>query len=281
MVIFGGLTSDNCIVNEVYLFDLMLREWIPVSNEIEPSPRVQHTCVNAPGSKSMVLFGGYTRNMVNDVWMFNYENLEWAEMKCNGNIPSKRSGHTSVVFNESMIVYGGNCVGPDGKNRLCGLDIYELDLRTWVWRVIDVKPSIITPQPSYNHSAVIVGSEMFVFGGWNGITSFRKLNVFDLKLSTWTTIEYNDDSLISRRDHCAIIAGSLYIFGGFSDHEGNRTIDNKMHNISLGEHNFVTKLLSGHFLDVEFSFQGEGHCSCHNHHHDHSDGHHHHHHDHQ
>jgi len=54
-------------------------------------------------------FGGSTGSHVfNDTWSFNISTRKWTEVQCTGSIPSPRAGHTAVLIDDVMYVYGGS-----------------------------------------------------------------------------------------------------------------------------------------------------------------------------
>jgi hypothetical protein len=43
----------------------------------------------------------------NDTWSFNILTREWTELQCTGSIPSPRAGHTVVLIDDFMYIFGG------------------------------------------------------------------------------------------------------------------------------------------------------------------------------
>ena len=75
--------------------------------------------------------------------------------------PSKRWGHSVILYNKSMIIFGGRHLQRSLSN------IYSFDFTTLTWSKIDPE----NPPPARDsHSAVIFNnSDMIIFGG-NGST---------------------------------------------------------------------------------------------------------------
>ena len=62
--------------------------------------------------KSIFVFGGrmgtsIDEKLLNDLWMFDTDSKTWSEVEANGDVPSPRSFHSSVVIGESIYVFGG------------------------------------------------------------------------------------------------------------------------------------------------------------------------------
>ena len=53
-------------------------------------------------------FGGHgDQHYFNDTWSFDLSTRKWTELQCTGSIPSPRLGHTAVLVDDVMYVFGG------------------------------------------------------------------------------------------------------------------------------------------------------------------------------
>jgi hypothetical protein len=92
---------------------------------------------------------------------FNYQPFVWTEFTINnpGNsVPSSRRGHSSLVADTFMIVFGG-CY----MESKCFNDVYFLDFRSQSWITFNTSGKV--PSPRQGHSAVLYGSTMWIYGG--------------------------------------------------------------------------------------------------------------------
>ena len=98
--------------------------------------------------------------------------------------PSKRWGHSAVLYNNSMIIFGGR-----HSQRILS-NIYSLDFATLSWTKIE--PYSKAPQARDSHSAIIYNnSDMIIFGG-NGISGkMNDLWNFNFSLKKWSEISKN------------------------------------------------------------------------------------------
>ena len=163
-------------------------------------------------------------------------------------VPSRRWGHTAVLIEETVYVWGGRpyCnmtyafdvdthrwfkptvsgTVPEGRydHSACALgmvmyihagwgpppDIYKLDTTTMVWSFIDIRDNPLSG--SHGHSATMIGTKMFVLGG-------RRLTirVFDTETNCWL---HTAPARPLPARHCCHSAfaynGELYIFGGWN-----------------------------------------------------------------
>ena len=94
----------------------------------------------------LVAFGGHWLASENkfaysdETWLLNVDQLQWHSMKCSGQIPSPRYGHTAHILGSRMFVIGGK--GPHG---VIYNDIHFLDLIEWIW--VPVKTVSAGPSP--------------------------------------------------------------------------------------------------------------------------------------
>jgi len=115
----------------------------PTPGNDEPLPRSNHVSVTTGNRIIMFVcplppllpslmfcrFGGCgsdgsgDRHLFNDTWSFNISTRKWTELRCTGSIPSPREGHTAVLVDNVMYVFGGG--DPDGTRLR---DLTALDL---------------------------------------------------------------------------------------------------------------------------------------------------------
>lgn len=132
------------------------------------------------------------------------------------NVPVGRFGHSAVVYQSGMFVFGGW----DGHDTLDDLYEYNVPGRG------DVPPS------RYRHSAVVHGCAMFVFGGVDKRQArFSDLCEFSFDNRSWSRVKTTGDPPSARTFHRACMYGScMYILGGF---DGTRR--NDMYKIAVPE----------------------------------------------
>ena len=83
----------------------------------------------------------------------------WETPAISGVKPSGREGHTAILYNNRMFVFGGFTNGG------CLNDLYILDLKTMSWELGITSGN--TPSMRQDHSAILRGSEMLFVGGCN------------------------------------------------------------------------------------------------------------------
>eukprot|EP01060_Flectonema_neradi_P030424 TRINITY_DN4421_c0_g1_i1.p1 TRINITY_DN4421_c0_g1~~TRINITY_DN4421_c0_g1_i1.p1 ORF type:complete len:436 (+),score=39.84 TRINITY_DN4421_c0_g1_i1:82-1389(+) len=153
-----------------------------------------------------------------------------------GAIPSPRFGHTAVVYEDSMIVFGGR----DGR---CSDELWEFKFMKKTWhRIPQPQRSFEKPRARAGHTAVVHKDCMYLFGGVAETTLAIHTcwlnDLWSLNLNThkWMLQRTKGGSGIpsKRKGHTSVSHGnSMYIFGGGQD-------DKTLHR-DLWEYNYKLK----------------------------------------
>eukprot|EP00961_Rhodomonas_salina_P092041 1238579-Rhodomonas_salina.1 len=163
--------SQNCGVASEIPFQGIAMAWCLHSptnamciSEAGPKPELRsgHTAVSF-GESFVVVFGGnsvsYEDTEVH-VLVVQYPGLVWKQTPIDGDRPAARHLHSSVGYGDAMIVFGGLAVS--SKEVLS--DIWSLDLGVWEWKMLGRSLDDMSVA-KFEHSAVMVGDVMLVFGG--------------------------------------------------------------------------------------------------------------------
>lgn len=130
----------------------------PKTSGTKPSERRAHVAVI--WKKALYVFGGGDgTRALNDTHRLNLKTKEWELINAKGDKPTRRGYHTGTLVANKLIVFGGS----DGKE--CFGGIHVLDLETETWYIVDhIEPQI----PRLSHSAICIGSFLFVIAGHDG-----------------------------------------------------------------------------------------------------------------
>src|SRR5205823_3770802 len=72
------------------------------------------------------------------------------------------------------------------------------------------------PTPRQLHTAIWTGSEMIVWGGWDGFEDLNTGGLYNPTTNTWT-VAGTTDAPIARESHTAVWTGSeMIVWGGWS-----------------------------------------------------------------
>jgi N-acetylneuraminic acid mutarotase len=182
MFLFGGTSNEakSLLKPIFYSLDLKTFAWSELISRGEvPSNRDEHTAIMY--ENTMIIFGGFNHEgeRVNDIHRYYFKENKWEQVLImGGEIPCSRSGHSSVLYGDSMIVFGGR---DSDNNRLN--DLWEFNFATYQWAYI---PALQSPLVRSGHSACIYKDYMVVFGGIFEVTKeLDDMHLFDIRTKRW------------------------------------------------------------------------------------------------
>ena len=109
MIIFGGFQQGNR-TNQTSVYNFTTNSWENIElgpGQPVPCARSGHTASIYGGN--MYVFGGKddSSEKLNDLWVYNISEKKWIEIIADGETPFERSGHSSDVFGEYLVIFGG------------------------------------------------------------------------------------------------------------------------------------------------------------------------------
>jgi Galactose oxidase, central domain len=107
MVVFGGFAKGER-TNQLYLMSLQDYSWSnPQTSDKRPEIRSSHSAVIY--KNDLYVFGGISDEgeKLKDLWKLNLKDYTWEEIIGDGDIPTGRSGHSSIVYKDVMVIFGG------------------------------------------------------------------------------------------------------------------------------------------------------------------------------
>ncbi len=241
MIVFGGTLQTQ--LNDAWELSLAgTPTWTQLAPMgTPPSPRHEHTAIYDPNGDRMVVFGGTSSFMLNDVWALSLSGTPtWTQLAPSGPLPPPRNGHVAIYDEAAsrMIVYGGFSNGFVG-------DTWALSLQgalTWT----EITPSGALPMARDEHSAIEdpINGRMVIFGGSAASPSLLA-DAWALSLSgtpAWTELTIIPPA--PRESHCLIpdlARDRMVVFGGY---DGTSYL-NDVWALSLGSAAAWTPLVPG------------------------------------
>lgn len=116
-----------------------------------------------------------------------------------------RYGHTMIAWENKLVVFGGKDKDVS-YNDVCILDT---TLKGPKWTTFD-EPNT-APSPRLEHSAILFGDNMVVYGGRHEKRAMNDLYFLDLNKLKWTKIATNGCPLAARANHKCILCGNEMI----------------------------------------------------------------------
>lgn len=123
--------------------------------------------------------------------------------RTNASVPLARGGHSLVYYNNTLIMFGGYRGGFVN-------DLVQYNLTTQVWTTL---PNVSGPSGRYVHRAIINGSSMYLFGGFDFTTFYSQMWKYDLNTFTWSLVA--NGTIPGRYGHLMFTSGIyIYVFSG-------------------------------------------------------------------
>ncbi|TKY71997.1 Acyl-CoA-binding domain-containing protein 4 [Spatholobus suberectus] len=219
MVVVGG-ESGSGLLDDVQVLNFGRFSWTMASSKLylSPSslplkiPACKGHCLVSWGKKAL-LIGGKTDPASDkiSVWAFDTETECWSLMEAKGDIPVARSGHTVVMANSVLILFGGE----DAKRRKLN-DLHMFDLKSLTWLPLHYTGT--APCPRFNHVAALYdGKILFIFGGASKSRTLNDLYSLDFETMAWSRIKIRGFHPSPRAGCCGVLCGTKwYITGGGS-----------------------------------------------------------------
>ena len=95
-------------------------------------------------------------------------------------------------------------------------DIFVLDTETYLWS----KPKTTGEAPGsvFRHAATLVGTSIFIFGGYDGQNDTNDLSVLDTETMNWHRPQLRGPRPTPRENPCTALVGTrLFVVGGYAD----------------------------------------------------------------
>ena len=256
--------GKKCNFNEemddaVYFLELTGENWkwtkplVHGNLGTKPAPRIEHSSCKISANEIMI-FGGWTTQPVNDVWVFNAVDMQWRQEVTSGIQAKPRYRHTSEVLGSKMYIFGGSDT-PDDNAETCGyLSLHELDLETLQWS----HPSLVgnNPFPRSGHASAVVGATtVAIFGGKRNSTYYlNDLILIDLSSFVCTTVNCVATHLPTPISNATLsaIGNKLYVFGG-TDSQGN--CYDGIRELNIGDYLNSNDITVAEGLSSEYSFK--------------------------
>ena len=184
------------------------------------------------GKQEVYIFGGeYFDGIENIVvdhllkWTHNTKDdtHEWKQIVMPSSLPSPpaRCAHSTVYYNGSLYVFGGELATADYYHHY--KDLWKYDIKNQTWTELTSRTGTL-PSSRSGHSAIVWKHYMVLFGGFYEAARetprwFNDVFVFDLKTEQWMDVPHSKlGSRPEPRSACniALINDTVVLHGGFS-----------------------------------------------------------------
>ena len=197
MIIFGGYDASFAFHGDGASYDPKADAWAPIA-AAPIAARSAHRAVWATTTREMLVWGGDAGSPQSDGAAYDPATDKWRILHA---APiSARNGHSMVWNGTQAIVFGGYGGGIDGY-----ADGAAYDPSADAWTLLPAVPSGFASR--YDHSAVAVGNDMLIWGGYGGtdFPTLAKNTGARLTISgttmKWTAIANADDTTMTPTSH--------------------------------------------------------------------------------
>ena len=151
---FGG-TNGPSAYNSAYRYDVPTNRWIKLADMLEGVSNGQAFVLSDPDI--IYYAGGITSTTTDKIWQYRISTNTWAIHPAK--LPLPLYGMTICQVGKVMCMFGGNNGGLKVNN-----NFYTIDSDTLTFS----KLAENTPIARYGHGAAAIGSDLYVYGGFNG-----------------------------------------------------------------------------------------------------------------
>ena len=131
--------------------------------------------------------------------------------------PLPRADHAAVAVDNKLHMWGGWGRSKKSQKLLQKLEVFDISTELW-----EQKPTHGTPPPGLSGTAyAVVGSCLFVFGGYDGMSRHNSLFKLDLHTFQWEQVRVsNPSSGPQRKNGSGVVSygdNQLVVFAGWTD----------------------------------------------------------------
>src|ERR1043166_4580851 len=213
MLIWGGLNANTLGTNftDGALYNPTNNTWSAMNSSGAPSPSVGYNSVWT--GTQMLVWGGESAAQPGTYPALGHRyaqtNDTWSVTAPSGD-PSARTDATAVWAGTEMIAWGGT--GTEFSLRTGGR-LNPSAATSNMWSSVAVTGG---PGPRSEHTAVWTGTEMIIWGGFNGAQSLNTGGRYNPSLNTWATVTTASAPTL-RGGHVAVWAGDRMVVWGGTD----------------------------------------------------------------
>ena len=185
----------------------------PINEELDIGignlPTAAQAIASSVVGTKVYLFGGYGSSRLSTINVFDTESNTITTL--GAKLPSYSSDMASAVVGTKVYLFGGakGTSGSAGSNdRLATINVFNTESNT----ITTLSKNL--PSGAYGITSAVVGTKVYLFGGYDG-SFLSRINVFDTESNTITTLDVTLP--VSNCDIASAVVGAkVYLFGGSS-----------------------------------------------------------------
>jgi N-acetylneuraminic acid mutarotase len=208
LYVIGG-TDGSKVLSTMDMFDPNTCEWVPKNSM--PTDRELLASASIDGKIYVIgglrkVGGAFDYGGLNTMEMYDVLTETWSQLP---DMPTKRWGHSAIVYNSKIYVFGGVTFFPTTVFKT--VEVYNPQDRTWITK------SGIMPTARYNLTACLLDSNIYTIGGWlhsDFGPIYDKVEVYNPETDEWKT---ERPLPVTRAVNASLVLdGKIYVYGGSS-----------------------------------------------------------------
>jgi len=161
----------------------------------------------------LYVFGGelsFCNDQETPLWMYDIKDNCWEKFSAPRGVvtPKGRRGHSAVIFQDCMYIYGGY---QDLRGSTSELWAFHLPSSTW--HLVSQGGAADCP-PKHHHSAVVHNQAMWVFGGMSDLQERSDCWKFDFVSRCWHPVRSKPGPGFLHSHSAVKLQGWMVLFGG-------------------------------------------------------------------
>ncbi|XP_048834350.1 uncharacterized protein si:dkey-3d4.3 isoform X2 [Brienomyrus brachyistius] len=211
--LLGGRSQTT--LNDFWKYNVVRNEWTSLDCGCEEALEQASMVAN---QRLLYVFGGmidcaYAQRKT-PLWLYNTDTDQWQhcqgkEHQSQRRAPVNRKGHSAVVFEAAMYVFGGyvDLKGSSGE-------FWSFHFDSGVWSSLTRAQGETGPGPRHGHSAVVHQDGMYLYGGLAGLRELGDFWRWSFSRSNWSSIRSHSGPSRLVGHSAVVCRGSMLLFGG-------------------------------------------------------------------
>ncbi|XP_065494027.1 leucine-zipper-like transcriptional regulator 1 homolog isoform X1 [Caloenas nicobarica] len=215
LYLYGGRNTTS--LRDFWRYNIVKNEWEMLDCSRDgPEELEEHSMVAYKGI--LCIFGGMVDSAFTQakipLWIYDIDSARWTECRTvpaetESSAPTNRRGHSAVVYQSSMYIYGGY-FGIRGISQ----EFWTFHFDTRKWECVSSPSHSPGPGPRHGHSAVVYRTGMYLFGGLMGLSEQKDFWRWDFVSSSWCSLRTSQGPPPVVGHASIVFKDSMLIFGG-------------------------------------------------------------------
>ncbi|XP_059481086.1 uncharacterized protein LOC132199971 isoform X2 [Neocloeon triangulifer] len=211
LYLLGG-RNGNVGLKDFWRYNISETKWEQLRPGGETPPCLQeHTAVAY--KDCLFVFGGevgFSSATETPLWVYHVRSNSWRKVRTpkGVQVPRGRRGHSALIYQGAMIIYGGY-----QDLRGSTSELWAFDFNTESWHLLSGRGRD-EPPARHKHSAVMHDGAMWVYGGMTDLQTRCDLWRWDALTKIWTSIRAKHGPGPLNGHAACKVAASMLVFGG-------------------------------------------------------------------